>query len=287
MSLVRTLWPELAAGEYRMHYVNAGGLRTRCLETGAKGEPLIYLHGSGGHLEAYTRNVLPHGEKFRVFAIDMIGHGFTDKPDHDYEMDHYMKHVMDFMDAKGIARAHLSGESLGGWVAAWLAAKHPERVNRLLLNTAGGLTANPQVMERIRTLSMNAVKSPDRKAVRERLEWLMHDKSHVSEDLVDTRYAIYMQPGFIRAMEHIMCLQIMDVRQRNMLTDDMLRAIRAKTLVVWTDHDPTGAIEVGERFARTIPDARLEVMKGCGHWPQFEDAATFNRLSLEFFGAEP
>lgn len=280
-----SLWPELASGEYRMHYVNAGGLKTRCLEAGAGRESVLFLHGSGGHLEAYTRNILPHAARYKVYAIDMIGHGYTDKPDRPYQMDDYVNHILAFMDAAKIERAHISGESLGGWAAAWLAAKHPSRIGKLVLNTAGGLTANPEVMERLKTLSMNAVRNPDREAVKKRLEWLMHDKSHVSEDLVDMRYAIYTQPGFLRAMEHIMCLQEMETRKRNMLTEDMLRGIRAQTLVVWTDHDPTGAVEVGERFANTIPGAKIVVMKGCGHWPQFEDAPTFNRLHLDFLGS--
>lgn len=280
-----SLWPTLAAGEYRMHYVDAGGIRTRCLEAGSGNEALIFLHGSGGHLEAYTRNILPHAAKYKVYAIDMVGHGYTGKPDRPYQMSDYVGHLLAFMDAMKLERAHLSGESLGGWVAAWLAIHHPERIAKLVLNTAGGITANPEVMERLKTLSMNAVRSPDREAVKKRLEWLMHDKSHVSEDLVDMRYAIYTQPGFVRAMEHIMCLQEMETRRKNMISDEMLRRIRAKTFVVWTDHDPTGAIEVGERFAREIPNARLVVMKGCGHWPQFEDASTFNRLHLEFLAS--
>lgn len=280
-----SLWPELASGEFTMSYVNAGGIRTRCLETGSGKDTLILLHGSGGHLEAYTRNVFAHGKHFKVYAIDMIGHGFTDKPDRPYQIDDYMNHLLAFMDAKGIRAAHLSGESLGGWVAAWTAIKAPDRVLKLQLNTAGGLTANPEVMERLRTLSMNAVKNPDREAVKKRLEWLMHDKSHVSDDLVDMRYSIYTQPGFVKAMENIMCLQIMDIRRKNMITDDMLRTIKSKTQIIWTDHDPTGAVEVGERFAANIPGAKLHVMKGCGHWPQFEDAPTFNRLSLDFLTA--
>lgn len=283
--LSMSLWPELANGSFKLHFVDAGGVRTRCLEAGEGRETLVFLHGSGGHLEAYVRNVLAHAERYKVYVIDMLGHGYTGKPDRPYQMDDYVGHLVAFLDAMGIERAHLSGESLGGWVAGWLAARQPQRVNKLVLNTAGGLTANAEVMERLKTLSMNAVRSPDREAVRRRLEWLMHDKSHVSDDLVEMRYRIYTQPGFVRAMENIMALQDMEIRRRNMFSDDMLRSIRAKTLVVWTDHDPTGAIEVGERFARTIPDARLVVMKGCGHWPQFEDAATFNRLHLEFLAS--
>lgn len=283
-----SLWPELAQGQYSLGYVDAGGIRTRCLEAGTKNageEPVLLLHGSGGHLEAYTRNILPHAERHHVLAIDLLGHGFTAKPDKPYEIKDYVDHVLAFMDAMHIHRAHISGESLGGWVAADLAARHPDRIGKLVLNTAGGLTATPEVMERLRTLSLNAARNPDREAVRKRLEWLMHDKAHVSEDLVDMRYSIYTQPGFYKAMENIMCLQIMDIRRRNMLDDALLQGIRAQTLVVWTDHDPTGAIEVGQRFVDNIPNSRLEIMHGCGHWPQFEDAPTFNRLQLDFLAA--
>lgn len=276
------LWPELASGEFRLHYVQAGPIRTRCLEAGSGDDSLIFLHGSGGHLEAYVRNILPHAAHYRVFAIDMLGHGYSDKPDRPYEIQDYVQHLLDFCDALGLARAHLSGESLGGWVAAQFAVDHPERVGKLVLNTAGGLTADPAVMERIRTLSLRAVQQPDRAAVRERLKFLMHDPNSVTEDLVEMRYRIYTQPGFVRAMEHILCLQVMDIRQRNLLKESGLRTIKAPTLVVWTTHDPTAPVAVGQRFADAIPHAELVVMEDCGHWPQFEDAPTFNRLHLGF-----
>jgi 2-hydroxy-6-oxonona-2,4-dienedioate hydrolase len=277
------LWPELAQGEFSLQYIDVNGVRTRCLSAGQADEPpLILLHGSGGHLETYTRNILAHAARMRVFAIDMLGHGFSDKPDFDYEIDHYVDHVADFCKTIGAPIVYLSGESLGGWVAARFAIRYPERVSKLVLNTAGGLTANPEVMERLRTLSMNAVRNPDREAVRKRLEWLMHDPKHVTDDLVEIRYRIYTLPGAERAMEHIMCLQFMEVRQRNMIPIADLRKIQCPTLVLWTTHDPTGKVEVGETFAREIPNARLVVMENCGHWPQFEQAETFNRIHSEF-----
>lgn len=279
-----SLWPELAKGTFSLRYLDARGVRTRCLFAGEDkaGIPVLLLHGSGGHLEAYTRNILPHAEDRQVIAMDMLGHGYTDKPAYPYEIKHYIKHILDTIDALGFERVHISGESLGGWVAAKLAADYPERVDKLVLNTAGGFTATPEVMERLRTLSLAAVREPNRENVRKRLEWLMHDKRHVSEDLVDMRYQIYTQPGFVQAMESIMALQLMEVRRPNMLTDADLQRIKAETLVIWTDHDPTGAIEVGERFVKNIPNSRLEIMTGCGHWPQFEDPETFNRLQRTF-----
>lgn len=280
-----SLWPELSEGEFSLGYINAGGIRTRILSAGRTGDPLVFLHGTGGHLEAFVRNIIPHASRFRTYAIDMVGHGFTDKPDKPYEINDYVSHLEAVLDALKVERAHISGESLGGWVAAAFAARRQNRVIKVVLNTAGGLTANPEVMNRIYTLSMAAVRNPNSEAVRKRLEFLMYDPSRVSDDLVEMRLRIYAQPGFERAMENILCLQKMEFRQRNLLPENELRGIKAKTLVLWTDHDPTAPVSVGEKFAKLIPDARLEVMTGCGHWPQFEDAPTFNRLHMEFLGA--
>lgn len=279
---LRSLWSAIAGGEVTLRYVNAGGVRTRVLEAGSGPRTLILLHGIAGHLEAYMRNILPHARHFRVMAIDMLGHGFTDKPDRNYEIDDYVEHLKDFIDAIGEDKIHLSGESLGGWVAARFAARYPERIDRLVLNTAGGMIADPKVMERLRTLSLAAVKAPDREATRKRLEFLMLDPSIVTEDLVEARFGVYRLPGMVQAMERIMCLQDMEVRLRNMLTEDELGRIKAETLVLWTTHDPTASVEVGQRLANLVPNSRFVVMENCGHWPQHEDPDTFNRIHIDF-----
>ncbi|WP_199231544.1 alpha/beta hydrolase [Azospirillum sp. TSO35-2] len=266
----------------RLRYVDAGGVRTRVLEAGSGRRTLILLHGIAGHLEAYMRNILPHADHFRVMAIDMLGHGFTDKPDRNYEIDDYVEHLKDFIDAIGEERVHLSGESLGGWVAARFAARYPERIDRLVLNTAGGMIADPNVMERLRTLSLAAVRAPDREATRKRLEFLMLDPSIVTEDLVEARFGVYRLPGMAKAMERIMCLQDLDTRLRNLLTEDELGRIAAETLVLWTTHDPTASVAVGRRLADLVPNSRFVVMENCGHWPQHEDPDTFNRLHIDF-----
>ena len=278
------LWPELADGSFRLGYADARGVRTRYIEAGdpESDEAVVFIHGTGGHLEAFTRNLLPHAEQYRTIALDMIGHGFTDKPDHDYEIAHYVRHLLDFCDAVGIKRAHLHGESLGGWIVAQFAIDHPDRVATLTLNTAGGLNTDPKVMKRVYDVTMKAVAEASPETVRARLEWLMNDPARVTDDLVELRYRIYTQPGFKRSMEHILCLQHMDIRMRNVLTEETLAGISAPTLVIWTDHDPTAPLTTGQRFVDAIPDSRLVVMTDCAHWPQWEKADEFNSLHLEF-----
>ncbi len=279
----RSIWGDLRGTCFAQGYLDAGGLRTRYLHAGAAAlPPLIMLHGTGGHAECYSRNLGAHGEHFDTWAIDMIGHGWTDKPDRDYEIDAYVEHLKDVFDALGFERAHLSGESLGGWVAARFALRYPGRVERLVLNTTGGATLIPAVMEKIKTATRAAVQSPTWDTVRARLEWLMADKAMVTDDLIACRKAIYEQPGFAAALEHILVLQDPDIRRRNNLSDDEWSAIRQQTLVLWTSHDPTADDAVGRRIASLIPNARYALMQDCGHWPQFEDPETFNRIHLDF-----
>jgi 2-hydroxy-6-oxonona-2,4-dienedioate hydrolase len=212
----------------------------------------------------------------------MVGNGLTDKPPVDLEIRVYVDHLRGFMDAMGIERASISGESLGGWVAAQFALDHPERVQKLVLNTTGGRTAFPLVMARIIELSMAAVNDPNWERIKSRLEFLMADPAHVHDDLVATRRRIYAMPGMVEAMRRNLVLQDMETRKRNLIPDDQWAKIAAPTLVLWTSHDPTAAATEGKKIADLIPGAEFVVMNGCGHWPQFEDAATFNDIHLSF-----
>lgn len=281
---MRHIWPTLSQVEHKLSFINAGGIRTRYLEAGDANstEAVVFLHGTGGHLEAFTRNIAAHSAKYRTISLDMIGHGYTDKPDHDYEIKHYVKHLLDFFNVMKIERVHLHGESMGGWIAAQFAIEYPDRMSSLTLNTAGGLNTDPKVMEKVYNVTMNAVKNAGPETVRARLEWLMNAPERVTDDLLEMRLGIYTQPGFVTAIEHILCLQKMDIRLRNVLTDESLTQVQAKTLVIWTDHDPTAPLTTAKRFTTAIPEARLEVITDSAHWPQWEHPAIFNDMHMAF-----
>jgi 2-hydroxy-6-oxonona-2,4-dienedioate hydrolase len=278
-----SVWSDLQGVPFAQGYLDADGVRTRYLHAGDTAKPpLLLLHGSGGHAEAYVRNLEAHAEHFSTWSIDLLGHGYTDKPGHPLEIRHYVDHLFAVMDAIGIERAHLSGESLGGWVVSRVAADHPEKVDRLVLNTAGGSQADLEVMKRIITLSMAAAENPTWETVQARIKWLMADKSRGYDDLVASRQRVYRQPGFVNAMRDIMALQDPEIRARNLISPNDYGSIKAPTLVLWTSDDPTADVTEGRRIASMIPGARFEVMSGCGHWPQYEDTKTFDRLHIDF-----
>lgn len=279
-----TFWTDLTGVPYAVAWVDAGGLRTRALQAGPEsGTPVIFLHGTSGHLEAFIRNVPAFvAAGHRVHAIDMAGHGYTDGPGVDYEIPVYLRHLVDYLDAVGIDAAHLVGESLGGWVSARLAVEHPERVRTLQLVAAGGTKANPEIMEKIKTSTTKAVLEDDVSFTRARLELLMYDPANVTDELVAVRHAIYHEPAFQRALPHLLAMQTMTVRRRNLLTTEQMTAISAPTLVVWGRENPFGDVPEAQHMHESIRGSRLELFEQCGHWPQHEHAERFNALSLDF-----
>ncbi len=277
-----SIWTRLSSGPFALDFVDVAGVPTRSLRLG-EGEAIVLLHGTSSHLEVYAGNLRAYADAgYRPHAIDMLGHGFTGKPDHDCEVPTYVEHVRGYLDAAGLDRVHLVGESLGGWVAAWFASEYPDRVRSLQLLASGGTRAVPAVMRRIRETTTRAVMDDDRTHTRDRLANLLFDPDSVDEELVDVRYEIYHRPEFQAVLPHLLCMQDMAVRTRNLLTVDRMATITAPTLVFWGRHNPMGDVSEAEGIHAAIPGSGLEIFENCGHFPQIEYPDKFNRLSVDF-----
>jgi 2-hydroxy-6-oxonona-2,4-dienedioate hydrolase len=276
-----SIWGELADVDHQLRHITVDGVRTRVLQAGS-GPELILLHGTGGHLEAYSRDIAGLAEDFHVTAYDMVGHGWSDLPDMHYTIDVLSDHLIGLMNALDLERPHLSGESLGGWVVAWTAAHHPDRVGRLVLNTPGNIANKPEVMTRMRDSTMAAVQDPSDATVRRRVEFLFHDTSMVTDELVNLRRSVYSRPGFLRAIENTLVLQDPEVRKDFAWDPGWVWLITAPTLLLWTDHDPTGGLDEAAMLQSWLPDARLHVIEDAGHWPQWEKTPEFLRAHREF-----
>lgn len=277
-----TMWAEIADLPHTLEYVQVGQWRTRVLTVGAGEQTLILLNGTSGHIEAWTHNIRALAQNYKVIGYDYPGHGYSTLAEADLEIPDYEEHLLKLLDVLGLDKVHLLGESLGGWIAIKFAAHHPERLHTIVLSAPGGRMIASKSMDRVSPVSRKAVEDPSYENVKARLQVVIHDPEQITDELVEVRRAIYGRPGFITSMEHIMALQVPDIRARNQVTKEDYAAIPVPALLVWTDHEPTGGVATGETLAAAIPDGEFALVRNAAHWPQWEDPTTFNEKTLDF-----
>lgn len=285
-----TFWQAVADLPHTLEYVQVGDWRTRVVTVDATGRPdaetVVLLNGTTGHVEAFTQNVRALAATHRVVGYDYPGHGYTTLSDHDLEIPEYEEHLLGLLDALGLDRAHLCGESLGGWIAIKFAAHHPERVRSLVLSAPGGRVTDAERVDKAQSVSRAAVAEPTYDNVKKRLQVVIHDPSKITDELVRIRQDVYSRDGFMDSMGHIAVLRQPETRWRNRVTDEDYAAIPVPTLLVWTDHEPSGGPEVGEHLASLIPEGEFLMVRGAAHWPQWEDPETFNAAATDFLARQ-
>ncbi|PHV66181.1 alpha/beta fold hydrolase [Williamsia muralis] len=287
MGQMDTVWVDLLGTAYEQRFYDVDGVRTRSIEAG-EGDPIVFLHGGGGHAETWIRNLEAHSPHRKSYAIDMLGHGFTDAPESsDYTTADVLNHVVRFLDVAGIEKADFCGESFGGRISAWMAINHPDRVNKLILNTSGGLPATKKHqsddVSDLLARTTNSLQQTSDEAVRSRIEWLFADPSQVPEEFVKIRQAIYRQPGIKESLTKLFSRLFDPEDAKNYwLTPERLAGITAPTFVIWSDHNPIHSYDDAKEGFSHIPDVRFHLIKNAAHWPQYEQAEEYNRVQVSF-----
>ncbi len=218
---------------------------------------VLMLHGTGGHWETFVSNLGPFSAHFRCVAIDMVGNGFSGKPDVDYEIDLYVEHAFAVLDALAIERSSIIGTSLGAWVAARSALTHPDRVDKLVLMSPAGLVATESNMQRIRAERTAAVDDPSWERIKGLFDHLIADERNRIPDMVAVRQAIYRLPETRGAIDHVLILQDPLARDRNLISEEEWSSIAAPTLVVASGQDDSEYESTARRVATLIPNAEV------------------------------
>lgn len=257
----------------RLFYVLAGPV--------AGTSPLVFLHGLGGSQSTWQM-VLPElAAHHRVCALDLPGHGQSDKPapsDADYSLGGLADAVAQALTALKLQPAVLIGHSLGGAVAMQVALAHPEAVSRLvLINSAGlGEEINPALFDRIET-------TPSREEARRLLELFFHDPRLVLESGIEETYQQRLQPGGDEAVRAAAAAS-MDRDGQHTGLPSRLGELHLPVLIVWGAGDRVIPVAHAHAAAAALPEARLVVLGASGHVPQVEDAAATARAIEEFLG---
>lgn len=263
--------------------VRAHGIETNYLEAGA-GEPVVLVHGSGPGVSAYAnwRLTLPAlAEGVRVFAPDLVGFGFTERPPGvRYDLGTWTDQLLGFLDAVGIERASIVGNSFGGAIALSLAARHPDRVDRLVLMGSVGVSFPI-------TEGLDAVwgYQPSFEAMRRILDYFAYSRDLVDDELAEVRYQASIQPGFQESYGAMFPAPRQRWVDAMVTADEQIAALPHRTLVVHGREDQVIPLANAHRLLELIPDAELHVFGRCGHWSQIEHADAFNRLVLDFLTA--
>jgi pimeloyl-ACP methyl ester carboxylesterase len=240
----------------------------------------VLVHGLASSIYTWAE-VLPRlAERYDVVAVDLPGFGGSDIPAR-LDTATVGRLLPEVMDALGLARASLAGNSLGGALAAVTAARHPDRVDRLVLLDAAAynfaLADRPPLLRlagRLPGWLLDAI--PQRPLTRTGLKQVYYDDAKVTPERVEEYLAPMARPGAQAAA-------------RRLLRDGdgfglpgVLRQVRAPTLVIWGGEDTWIPVRDADRFLRDIPGARKVILERCGHVPQEEKPAEVARLIAEF-----
>lgn len=271
----------------RSNFVNVDGASVHFQEFGdAANPPLVLIHGYTASTYVW-RTVAPMLAEagFRVFAIDLLGFGFSDKPRwFDYSIDSQARIVARFMDRLGIGKAVIIGSSYGGAVAGTLALDYSERVEKLVLVDA---VANDRVKEHpiLRLVSVPGIGEAiapflaDTKAFhRHRMKKTLSPANYdlISQDRVDA----IVRP-LAAADAHHSLLATSRNWHANRITYDA-HLINQPTLIIWGEDDKVIPVTDGYRLHDSILHSRLVVLKNCGHVPMEEKSDLFAELVAEF-----
>lgn len=255
--------------------VDVLGQKIRYHETG-QGPNLIFLHGLGSSSEIWAANIGPLAEKYHVYAVDQIGFGRSDKPLIDYKIQTFVEFLQGFMQAAGISKASLVGNSLGGWIAADFAAQHPEMVDRLVLVDAAGMRPVGGMGKLPVDLNPSSLVS-----MRQIMEHVVYDKQFVTDALVRHAFEAHLRNGDGYTIEQTLA----GVFAADQFEDEKARNIHAPTLVLWGHDDALIPLSSAERFQKAISGAKLVVLNQCGHVPEIEKPQEFNQALLDFLGS--
>lgn len=245
-------------------------------------EAIVMIHGYSADKDVWVRFARHFTSRYRVVIVDLPGHGETPyDPALRYDTTSQATRVLHMMDVLGIKRAHLVGNSMGGFIAARIAHDHGERTaSATLMDAAGVVSPTPSEMDRLVAVGRNPFEVSTQEEFRSFYGMTMAQAPWVpgvTLDHIGERYIAQRQQlaQIFRDFHHVGLL------------DDSLASIRVPVLVMWGEQDRLVHVSAAAKWAAGIPGARRVIYPDLGHMPMVEDPSRSARAVLDFIERIP
>lgn len=247
------------------------------------GRPLLFLHGSGPGVTGwrnYSGSVGAFSDEFRCLVLEFPGFGISEARGGHPVVD-ARNSCTELLDHLGLESASIIGNSMGAIVGAGLAARHPERVTRLIgIGGVGTTLFSPGPAEGIRLL-MDFLAAPERPALHRWLRSMVFDQKLVTEQLLEDRWQQVSEPGVIEAMKDLYNPAAIAKVARGEVSF-ALEDVTAPTLLFWGRDDRVSPVDMAIMPMRLMPEVEVHVLPNCGHWVMIEQKDAFERQAREF-----
>jgi pimeloyl-ACP methyl ester carboxylesterase len=259
-----------------------------------EGPPVVFVHGLSGSWQNWLEQLPVLAREHRVVAMDLPGFGYSPMPREEISIAGYARLLDGLLDELEIAAAAVVGNSMGGFIGAELAIAFPQRVERLVLVSAAGLSthndprtvhAMPALLRVQRIIAASAawLASKSEEVVRRprlrkaALAVVVSHPSRLPAALAAEQLRGAGKPGFIPALEALIGY---DVRDR-------LPQIACPTLIVWGERDRLITVKDADVFEELIPNSRKVIFEDTGHMAMLERPEAFNELLSGFLAEQP
>jgi pimeloyl-ACP methyl ester carboxylesterase len=262
-------------------YLNKGGGQSETIDvagrptvimSGGTGEPFVYLHSTLGESFMWLPFYQAFAKKYRVLVPTHPGFGQSGGFDQIDTVEDMAFHYVELFDALGLEEVVLGGVSLGGWIAAEIAVRWPERVKKLWIADAPGLWVEDQPLGDLFRLMQS----------RRRLREMLFDQpegamaSLVIKDEPD-------EQAMLNAFQAMTVLaRLVWERPYDPKLATRLRRVTCPTLLLWGEHDRLVPPAYGNAYKQFLPHAELKLIPGCGHLPMFERERDFVEAVMQF-----
>ena len=252
-----------------------------------EGNPLVLIHGYGAGIWVWEKQIEVLSQRYRVYAVDLIGHGFSDRPKIPYTPEAYIHCLRDFMDGVGIEKATLVGNSMGGGIAWAMAILFPERVDRLILIDC----VPPDVLHQVKNESFRmlaAIKdipflpylvmaARNRHSIRQILLECISDIRLITPEVVNRQFQLSRIKGTTWAL-----YSTFKHAKEALKLKDQFPLIRKPTLFIWGERDLIFPPELGKNLHRAIAGSKFQRIEKSGHIPMWETPGEVNQAILDF-----